>query len=60
MRIDFTIPSASLRQTSNDKNLSSRDQAHFGLDTSRAGSTRAFDFSLRDILREKASSAGGS
>jgi len=53
------IPSASLRTTSNDVALGSRFDSYWGVDTTRAGSSRAFDFSLRDLLREKADGAGG-
>ncbi len=59
LQFGVQIPSSSLRGTSNDASLASRFDAYWGIDTLRAGSSRAFDFSVRDILREKADEAGG-
>tara|TARA_R110000824_G_scaffold194057_2_gene376520 strand:- start:5192 stop:8164 length:2973 start_codon:yes stop_codon:yes gene_type:complete len=57
--VGIRIPSASYRSNSVDSSLSNKTNAYWGLSTTRTNSSRAFDFSLRDILREKASVAGG-
>lgn len=51
--INVRMPTASLRQNSADSTLTSIRQAHFGIDTRRATTSRAFDYSVRDLLRAK-------